>query len=192
MRGIADLLRGPYKPHQYGAVILPMTILRRLECVMEPHREAMANIVAEHEDDLRRKAFVRRATGLPFYNISAFTLEKSLEDPDNLAADLFDYISGFTSDIDVFKHFDFEAQINTLDKAGRLNVVTQAFARVDLHPDVVDNAGVGDLFEYLIYRDFEAANAEAGDFDTPRDAIRLHGNKAERMRWVLHQAAQTP
>ncbi|MEV5768634.1 class I SAM-dependent DNA methyltransferase [Micromonospora sp. NPDC052213] len=171
--GIADLLRGPYKPHQYGAVILPMTILRRLECVMEPHREAMAKIVAEHDDDLRRKTFVRRATGLPFYNTSAFTLEVALEDPDNLAANLVDYINGFSSEIDVFKHFEFETQIHNLDRAGRLNLVVQGFAGVDLHPDAVDNPGMGDLFEHLIYRDFEAANAEAGDFYTPRDAIRL-------------------
>lgn len=173
MWGIADLLRGPYKPHQYGAVILPMTILRRLECVMEPHREAMAKTVAEYDDDLRRKTFVRRTTGLPFYNTSAFTLERALKDPDNLASNLVDYINGFSSEIDVFKHFEFERQIHDLDKAARLNVVVQAFARVDLHPDAVDNAGMGDLFENLIYRDFEAANAEAGDFYTPRDAIRL-------------------
>ncbi|MEU7714466.1 class I SAM-dependent DNA methyltransferase [Micromonospora chalcea] len=171
--GIADLLRGPYRPHQYGSVILPMTILRRLECVMEPHREAMTKIIAEYDDDLRRKTFVRRATKLPFYNTSAFTLERALKDPDNLAANLVDYINGFSSEIDVFRHFEFEAQIQNLDKAGRLNVVVQAFAKVDLHPKAVDNAGMGDLFEHLIYRDFEAANAEAGDFYTPRDAIRL-------------------
>jgi type I restriction enzyme M protein len=171
--GIADLLRGPYRPNQYGGVILPMTMLRRLECVMEPHREAMAKIIAEYDDDLQRKARVRRATGLPFYNISQFSLEKTLKDPDNLAADLVDYIMGFSSEIDLFRHFDFETQINTLEKARRLASVVQAFAKVDLHPDVVDTADMGDLFEYLIYRDFEAANAEAGDFYTPRDAIRL-------------------
>ena len=173
MWNIADLLRGPYKPHQYGAVILPMTILRRLECVMEPHRDAMVKIVKEYDDELRRKTYVRRATGLPFYNASAFTLEQALKDPDNLAANLVDYVNGFTSEIDVFKRFELEAQIHNLDRAGRLNVVVQEFAKVDLHPDVVDNASMGDLFENLIYRDFEAANAEAGDYYTPRDAIRL-------------------
>lgn len=96
--GIADLLRGPYTPHQYGSVILPMTILRRLECVMEPHREVMAKIVAEYDDNLRRKAFVRRATDLLFYNTSAFTLERALSDPDNLAANLVDYVNGFHPD----------------------------------------------------------------------------------------------
>lgn len=140
---------------------------------MEPEREAMAKIIEKYDDEVRRKAFVRRGTGLPFYNTSAFTLGRALEDPDNLAANLVDYINGFSSEIDVFKHFDFERQIHSLDKAGRLNAVVQAFTTVDLHPDAVDNAGMGDLFEHLIYRDFEAANAEAGDFYTPRDAIRL-------------------
>jgi type I restriction enzyme M protein len=170
---IADLLRGPFKPHQYGSVVLPFTILRRLECVMAPHREAMAEAVEKTDDATMRRALVRRATGLPFYNASTYTLAMALEDPDNLAANLVDYVNGFSGEVDVFKHFDFEARIRQLDAADRLIPVTQGFAKIDLSTGNVDNAGMGDLFEHLIFKDFEASNAEAGDFYTPRDAIRL-------------------
>jgi type I restriction enzyme M protein len=170
---IADLLRGPFKPHQYGTVILPFTILRRLEAVMAPHRADMAAAVAKSEDPTMRRAHVRRATNLPFYTTSSYTLATALEDPDNLAANLVDYINGFSEEVDVFKHFDFEARIRQLDAADRLIPVAQAFAAAPLSTDDVDNAGMGDLFEHLIFKDFEASNAEAGDFYTPRDAIRL-------------------
>lgn len=170
---IADLLRGPFKPHQYGSVVLPFTILRRLECVMAPHRDAMVGALAKSDDPTMRRALVRRATGLPFYNTSRYSLATALEDPDNLAANLVDYVNGFSGEVDVFKHFKFEERIHELDAADRLIPVTQAFAGIDLSTDRVDNAGMGDLFEHLIYQDFEASNAEAGDFYTPRDAIRL-------------------
>ncbi len=170
---IADLLRGPFKPHQYGSVVLPFTILRRLECVMAPHRDAMAGALAKSDDPTMRRALVRRAAGLPFYNTSRYSLATALEDPDNLATNLVDYVNGFSAEVDVFKHFKFEERIHELDVADRLIPVTQGFVGVDLSTDRVDNAGMGDLFEHLIYQDFEASNAEAGDFYTPRDAIRL-------------------
>jgi type I restriction enzyme M protein len=181
--GIADVLRGPYKPNQYGSVILPFTILRRLECVMEPHREVMTAVVQQAADggygtiwianQLRRRTRTGESAGLSFWNTSAYTLEKALEDPDNLAANLIDYVNGFSADIDVFKNFGFEAQIKELDEYNRLGLVTRAFAEIDLHPDKADNAAMGDLFENLIYKFAEASNEQAGDFYTPRDAIRL-------------------
>lgn len=176
---IADVLRGPYKPNQYGHVILPFTILRRLECVMEPHRQTMADVIASTSSDVARRSLLRQRTardgkpGLTFWNTSAYTLEKALEDPDNLAANLIDYINGFSPDVDVFRNFGFDAQIQELDAHDRLALVTRAFAKVDLHPDVLDNAAMGDLFENLIYRFAEASNEHAGDFYTPRDAVRL-------------------
>ncbi|MER5389755.1 class I SAM-dependent DNA methyltransferase [Saccharopolyspora sp. NPDC002686] len=181
--GIADVLRGPYKPNQYGNVILPFTILRRLECVMEPHRKVMVQVVQEAADhgygatwirsQLRRRTRTEQSPSLSFWNTSAYTLEKALEDPDNLAANLIDYINGFSTEIDVFKNFGFEEQIKALDEYDRLALVTREFAEIDLHPDVVDNAAMGDLFENLIYKFAEASNEQAGDFYTPRDAIRL-------------------
>lgn len=181
--GIADVLRGPYKPNQYGNVILPFTILRRLECVMEPHHAVMTAVVQQAADEgygamwianqLRRRTRTGESAGLSFWNTSAYTLEKALEDPDNLAANLIDYVNGFSADIDVFKNFGFEAQIKALDEYNRLGLVTRAFAEIDLHPYKADNAAMGDLFENLIYKFAEASNEQAGDFYTPRDAIRL-------------------
>lgn len=177
--GIADILRGPYKPNQYGLVILPFTILRRLECVMEPHRATMTEVIASTPSDMARRSMLRQRTttatspGLTFWNTSAYTLQKALEDPDNLAANLIDYVNGFSSDVDVFRNFRFEAQINELDSHNRLALVTRAFAKIDLHPSALDNAAMGDLFENLIYRFAEESNEHAGDFYTPRDAVRL-------------------
>ncbi|WP_016885066.1 MULTISPECIES: class I SAM-dependent DNA methyltransferase [unclassified Rhodococcus (in: high G+C Gram-positive bacteria)] len=170
--GIADQLRGVYKPHQYGGVILPFTVLRRLDCILEPTRDevrALATKYAGGALDVQ----VKRKTGLAFYNISPFDFKNLLEDPEGLRANLMDYITGFSANIDVFERFKFENELATLDEKNRLYLVTSQFADVDLHPDVVSNAEMGDLFEYLIYKFAEASNEEAGEHYTPRDAIRL-------------------
>ncbi|WP_251454156.1 class I SAM-dependent DNA methyltransferase [Microbacterium sp. Marseille-Q6648] len=179
---IADLLRGPYKPKQYGNVILPFTVLRRLECVIEPHRNVMSEVLRKARNDTARRSLLRQATrseadpGLTFWNTSSYTLAKALQDPENLAANLIDYINGFSSDVDMFKHFGedgFEPTIRKLDENGLLALVTREFAELDLSPARVDNAGMGDLFEHLIFKFAEASNEEAGDFYTPRDAVQL-------------------
>lgn len=176
---VADTLRGPYKEADYGSVILPFTVLRRLECVMEPHRDVMAEIVAAYSTDQQRKTHLKIKTrtaenaGLSFWTSSAYTLKKALEDPGNLAANLIDYVSGFSSNLDVFKSFDFENVIRTLDARGRLSQVTKHFEHIDLSPEEVSNADMGDLFENLIYRFAESSNDGAGQFYTPRDVVRL-------------------
>jgi type I restriction enzyme M protein len=170
--GIADQLRGVYKPHQYGGVILPFTILRRLDCVLEPTRDEVRALAAKYSDGAL-DVQVKRKTGLGFYNTSAFDFARLLEDPEGLRANLMDYITGFSADIDVFERFKFENELATLDEKNRLYLVTSKFAEVDLHPDTVPNAEMGDLFEFLIYKFAEASNEEAGEHYTPRDAIRL-------------------
>lgn len=170
--GIADQLRGVYKPHQYGGVILPFTILRRLDCVLEPTRDEVRSLAAKHSGGAL-DVQVKRKTGLGFYNTSAFNFARLLEDPEGLRANLMDYITGFSANIDVFERFKFENELATLDEKNRLYLVTSAFAEVDLHPNAVPNAEMGDLFEYLIYKFAEASNEEAGEHYTPRDAIRL-------------------
>lgn len=170
--GIADQLRGVYKPHQYGAVILPFTILRRLDCVLEPTREEVRALAAKHTGGAL-DVQVKRKTGLGFYNTSAFDFARLLKDPEGLRANLMDYITGFSANIDVFERFKFENELATLDEKNRLYLVTSKFAEVDLHPDTVPNAEMGDVFEYLIYKFAEASNEEAGEHYTPRDAIRL-------------------
>ena len=170
--GIADQLRGVYKPHQYGGVILPFTILRRLDCVLASTRDEVRALATKFSDGAL-DAQVKRKTGLGFYNTSSFDFSRLLEDPEGLRANLMDYITSFSGNIDVFERFKFENELATLDEKNRLYLVTSKFAEVDLHPDAVSNAEMGDLFEHLIYKFAEASNEEAGEHYTPRDAIRL-------------------
>ncbi|MGW8483542.1 type I restriction-modification system subunit M [Microbacterium sp. NPDC055903] len=176
---VADTLRGPYAEAEYGSVILPFTVLRRLECVMEQHRDTMAEIVAKHAGEQQRRTHLKIATrtedsaGLSFWTTSAYTLKKALQDPDNLAENLIDYVGGFSANLDVFKSFGFENVIRTLDERDRLAQVVRHFDKIDLSPDAVSNADMGDLFENLIYRFAESANDGAGQFYTPRDVVRL-------------------
>jgi len=169
---IADQLRGVYKPHQYGGVILPFTILRRLDCILEPTRDEVRALATQYEGGAL-DVQVKRKTGLGFYNTSAYDFARLLEDPEGLRANLMDYLTGFSANIDVFERFKFENEIATLDEKNRLYLVTSKFAEVDLHPDTVPNAEMGDLFEELIRKFAEASNEEAGEHYTPRDAIRL-------------------
>ncbi|MFH8219602.1 N-6 DNA methylase [Streptomyces sp. NPDC018057] len=170
---IADQLRGPYRPNQYGTVILPFTILRRLDCVLEPDRAAVRELAARYENPNRLKVEVKKLTGRQFYNTSNYGFGNLLADADGLADNLADYIDRFSADVDVFEYFDFKKEILALEKAGLLREIVQSFSGVDLHPDVVSNSDMGDAFEYIIRKFNEAANETSGDHYTPRDAIRL-------------------
>ncbi|MBV7251579.1 class I SAM-dependent DNA methyltransferase [Streptomyces sp. S-2] len=170
---IADQLRGPYRPNQYGTVILPFTILRRLDCILEPDRAMVRELAARYENPNRLRVEVKKATGRTFYNTSNYEFANLLTDADGLADNLADYIDRFSSDVDVFEYFDFKKEIQALEKAGLLREIVQSFGTVDLHPDEVSNADMGDAFEYIIRKFNEAANETSGDHYTPRDAIRL-------------------
>ncbi|MCX5397179.1 class I SAM-dependent DNA methyltransferase [Streptomyces sp. NBC_00102] len=170
---LADRLRGPYRPNQYGTVILPFTILRRLDCILEPDRATVRELAARHENPNRLKVEVKKATGRTFYNTSNYEFANLLADADGLADNLADYIDRFSADVDVFEYFDFKKEILALEKAGLLREIVKSFGAVDLHPDVVSNADMGDAFEYIIRKFNEAANETSGDHYTPRDAIRL-------------------
>ncbi|MDP5182247.1 class I SAM-dependent DNA methyltransferase [Blastococcus sp. BMG 814] len=171
--GIADQLRGVYRPSQYGNVILPMTILRRLDCVLEATRDEVRALAAAEARPEILDVKVRRQFGLNFYNTSDYDLARLKKDPDGLRNNLIDYISKFSANIDVFERFKFENEIATLEENNRLYIVVSQFADIDLHPDVVSNAEMGDLFEELIRKFAEASNETAGEHFTPRDAIRL-------------------
>src|SRR4051812_24048487 len=169
---IADQLRGVYKPHQYGGGVLPFTILRPPDCILEPTRDTVRTLAKKH-DGGALDVKVRQKTGFRFYNTSEYDFAKLLADPEGLRSNLIDYISRFSADIDVFDRFKFENEIATLDEKSRLYLVVSKFAEVDLHPDTVPNPEMGDLFEELIRKFAEASNEEAGEHYTPRDAIRL-------------------
>ncbi len=174
---IADLLRGPYRPPQYERVMLPMTVLRRFDCVLAPSR---AQVASEYE---RRKGrfdgraldeYLNRAAGQRFHNRSDFDFEKLKGDPDNIAPHLVSYIQGFSENArNIFEFFDFENEIERMREANILYLVVSKFASVDLHPATVPNAQMGLIFENLIRRFNELANETAGDHFTPRDVIRL-------------------
>ena len=176
---VADTLRGPYQEAEYGSVILPFTVLRRLECVMEPHRGVMAEIIKQYPGEQQRRTHLKRKTrtagdtGLSLWTTSDYTLERALQDPKNLADNLIHYVRGFSANLDLFKAFDFENVLRTLEARGRLVQVVQHFQSIDLRPENVSNADMGDLFENLIYRFAESANDGAGQFYTPRDVVRL-------------------
>ena len=176
---VADLLRGPYRPNQYKDVMLPLTVLRRLDCVLEPTKEEVIKKRDKLADSKVKniEPFLCKVTGVPFYNTSPFTFEKLKGDPNNIAANLINFIKGFSSRArDIIEHFGFEKHITKLDKSDRLFLVISKFCEIDLHPDIVSNIEMGYIFEELIRRFNEDSNEEAGDHFTPREVIRLMVN----------------
>ncbi|GAB3707395.1 type I restriction-modification system subunit M [Mariniluteicoccus flavus] len=176
---IADLLRGPYRPKEYGAVILPFTVLARLDSVLAPTKQAVLDAAAEYGEGsapLLRHEMLRRASGQTFYNTSPFSL-RNLGDAANLAANLQAMIEGFDPDVfEVFQRFEMPKIIHDLDDRDRLPEVVKRFAALDVHPDRVSNAEMGDVFEELIRRFMEASKDVAGDYFTPREVVRLMVN----------------
>jgi type I restriction enzyme M protein len=172
---VADLLRGNYRQSDYGKVILPFTILRRLDCVLEPTKAA---VLAEHskrtKEGVDPTPFLTRIAKQSFYNTSPLDLSKTLTDPSHIKANLISYVNGFSSNIgDIFEKYDFDNQIEKLASADLLFLVAQKFAEVDLHPEVVSNADMGAVFEELIRKFAELSNETAGEHFTPREVIRL-------------------
>src|SRR5476651_61750 len=175
---VADLLRGDYKQSDYGKVILPFTILRRLDCVLETTKPAvLAEFDAKTKAGLNPEPFLVRKAGQSFYNTSSLDLTTLLGDQDHIRQNLYAYIQAFSPAArDIFERFDFYTQIERLGKAGLLYLVVEKFANIDLHPNVVDNADMGLVFEELIRKFAEISNETAGEHFTPRDAIRLMVN----------------
>ncbi|WP_406499195.1 type I restriction-modification system subunit M [Streptomyces sp. NBC_00846] len=175
---VADLLRGDYKQSDYGKVILPFTVLRRLECVLEPTRDKVVEEAARCEQqDLDPDYFLPRASGHSFYNTSGLTLKKIAGDPDNAAANLQVYIAGFSPNArEVLEKYEFAQQIRKLDGANLLYQVIGRFTDLDLRPEVVSNHNMGYIFEELIRRFSEQSNETAGEHFTPREVIKLMVN----------------
>ncbi|QYC39083.1 putative type I restriction enzymeP M protein [Nonomuraea coxensis DSM 45129] len=171
---VADLLRGDYRRHDYGKVILPFTVLRRLECVLESTRDAVADAADKGEE---REFFLRRAAGHNFYNTSRYTLKKIAGDPKHAASLMNQYVAAFSDNArEVLEKYDFAQQIKKLDEADLLYQVIGKFADLDLDPQVVPNQAMGYIFEDLIRRFAEASNETAGEHFTPREVIELMVN----------------
>jgi len=175
---VADKLRGVYKQSEYGRVILPLVVLRRLDCVLEPTK---ADVLARHEALKRRVENVEpvlcAVSGEQFYNTSPLDFRRLLDDPANVAGNLRSYIAGFSPAArDIIEKFGFDAQISRLAEKDLLYLVVSQFAEIDLHPNVVSNLEMGYLYEELVRRFSELSNETAGEHFTPREVIRLMVN----------------
>ena len=175
---VADLLRGDYKQSEYGKVILPFTVLRRLDCVLEATKPAVLVEKAKREQaKLNPEPFLLKKSGQLFFNTSPLDLKKLMGDQDHIGENLRAYMQAFSPAVrDIFESFDFHTQIDKLAKSGLLYLVTEKFANIDLHPDAVSNAQMGAVFEELIRKFAELSNETAGEHFTPREVIRLMVN----------------
>lgn len=174
--GVADLLRGNYKQSGYRRVILPFTVVRRLDCVLAGTKDEVLEVAEETEGLLEeiRDRKLRSASGESFYNTSEFDFERLLDDPNHIAANLRRYMQGFSRNArDILERFHFGDEIDRLDQANLLYQVTQEFASLELHPDEVGNMQMGYIFEELIRKFSEQSNETAGEHFTPREVIRL-------------------
>lgn len=177
---IADLLRGPYRPPQYERIMLPMTVLRRFDCVLAPTKDKVLTAYEKHKDRKLGEGLdtiLNKAANQRFHNHSPLTFEKLKGDPDHIDKHLVSYINGFSANVRrIFEYFEFSNEIERMREANILYLVVSKFCEVDLHPDAVPNDEMGLIFENLIRRFNELANETAGDHFTPREVIRLMVN----------------
>lgn len=178
---IADLLRGDFKQSDNGKVILPFTVLRRIDCVLAETKSAVLAALAKAEKGgLSPAPFLKRASGHNFYNTSPMDLKMVLDDQDHVKDNLFAYIQAFSPSVrEIFEHFDFHTQIDRLAKCGLLYQVADKFVNdknINLHPTVVPNSQMGLIFEELIRKFAESSNETAGEHFTPRDVVKLMVN----------------
>ena len=160
---VADLLRGDYKQSEYGKVILPFTVLRRLDCVLEATKEAVLVELAEKQKaGLNPEPFLLRKAGQSFYNTSPLDMRRLMGDQDHIKENLFAYIQSFSPAVrDIFERFDFYTQVERLSKCRLLYQVTEKFAQIDLHPEKITNSQMGLVFEELIRKFAEISNETA-------------------------------
>ena len=176
---IADKLTGVYKPHEYGEVILPLTVIRRFDCILADTKEAVLEKYDEVKTLPMRDVLLRKVSGYEFYNTNKYTFEKLLDDPDNIEENFHDYLNGFSENVrDIIEKFKFDGHIDTMANKGILYIVIKEFTstRANLHPDIISNLEMGYIFEEIIRRFSESHNEDAGQHYTPREVIRLMVN----------------
>ena len=177
---IADKLTGVYKPHEYGEVILPLTVIRRFDCILSDTKDAVLKKYDAVKNLPMKDVLLRSATGgKAFYNTSKYTFERLLDDPDNIEENFRDYLNGFSENVqDIIEKFKFDGHITTMANKGILYIVIKEFTspKANLHPDVISNLEMGYIFEEIIRRFSESHNEDAGQHYTPREVIRLMVN----------------
>ena len=173
---ICNLLRGPYKRNEYRKVILPLTVLRRFDCVLAATKEAVLAAAVKYgsQSENVSRGLLEQASDRSFYNTSRLDFAKLLDDPNHLAQNLSSYINDFSPNVrEIMQRFAFDEHIARMDEKDLLFEVVQAFAAIDLSPERIDNVQMGYIFEELIRIGAEQANEEAGEHFTPREVIRL-------------------
>lgn len=173
---IADKLTGVYKPHEYGEVVLPLTVIRRFDCILSDTKAAVLDKYDSVKQLPMRDVLLRKASGHAFYNTSKYDFEKLLADPDNIEANFRDYLNGFSENVhDILEKFKFDGQITTMSNKGILYIVIKEFTstKADLHPEMISNLEMGYIFEEIIRRFSESHNEDAGQHYTPREVIEL-------------------
>ena len=177
---IADKLTGVYKPHEYGEVILPLTVIRRFDCILSDSKDAVLEKYESVKSLPMKDVLLRKAAGgLSFYNTSKFTFERLLDDPDNIETNFRDYLNGFSENVqNIIEKFKFDGHINTMANKGILYIVLKEFTspKANLHPTVISNLEMGYIFEEIVRRFSESHNEDAGQHYTPREVIELMVN----------------
>ena len=178
---IADKLTGVYKPHEYGEVILPLTVIRRFDCILADSKNAVVeqNKSLGDSNKALKDQMLKRVAGHDFYNVSPYDFEKLLDDADNIQANFLSYLNGFSDNVqDIVDKFKFNNHITTMANKGILYIVLTEFTtpKADLHPDKISNLEMGYIFEEIIRRFSEAHNEDAGQHYTPREVIELMVN----------------
>lgn len=176
---IADKLTGVYKPHEYGEVILPLTVIRRFDCILADTKDAVLEKYETVKNLPMRDVLLRSASKKAFYNTSKYTFERLLDDPDNIEENFRDYLNGFSENVvDIINKFKFDTHITTMANKGILYIVIKEFTteKANLHPDHISNLEMGYIFEEIIRRFSESHNEDAGQHYTPREVIRLMVN----------------
>jgi type I restriction enzyme M protein len=170
-----DVLRGLFKPHEYGDVILPFVVLRRLDCVLEPQKETVLELFNQYKDKVNDPTpIILNKIGTTFFNTSKYDLRRLKQDPQNVYLNFNNYINGYDDNVrEIVENFQLDKPIEKLHKNNRLYLLIDRFSEVELHPDFVDNRTMGQIYEELLRRFSEMSNETSGDHYTPRDVVRL-------------------
>jgi type I restriction enzyme M protein len=170
-----DILRGLFKPHEYGDVVLPFVVLRRLDCVLEPQKDTVLELWSQYKDKVKDPTpIILNQIGTTFFNTSKFDLRRLKQDPQNIYLNFNNYLNGYDEGVrEIIENFQLEKPIEKLHKNNRLFKLIEMFSEVDLHPNKVDNRQMGMVYEELLRKFSEMSNETSGDHYTPRDIVRL-------------------
>ena len=169
-----DVLRGLFKQHEYGDVILPFLVLRRLDCVIEPKKDEIIELYNELKEEVDPTPIIKKQTGLKFFNHSNYDLQRLKGDPNGLKVNFPNYISGFSQNVfEILENFQLEKPVEKLLKNNKLYLLIDKFTEIDLHPNKVDNHTMGQVFEELLRKFSEMSNETSGEHYTPRDVVKL-------------------